>query len=296
MEIQTITKVYKVIRKLSENDDVEAYLCKEAHKVSKERYLILGLMGQNFSKKFVPYFMELSKKWQEGDFIDCFASKGGLRLVFSYHEYPSVQERMEQEFLLEERLEASRTMMERIVTWNLPCYLQYEGLNLDNVVISSALEVYFNFLLQEPELIESCRFMDMQERLADCLELLFAPELKEGICEQLTDFITELSQREYNGYMGIYRDYRVVYQALAQLKDSGKLKGESWLIKMWEALKKFGTKLYKILYWAVIAALVGLVIWQCLKPEKLPSSRVEFEQIGSLKLRDKSVYDEENLQ
>lgn len=297
MEIQTLARSYKVIRNLSDSSSqVEAYLCREAGKSSKEKYLILGLTGRNFSKRIVPYFMELSKKWKEGDFLDCFISKGGLRLVFQYHEYPNLRERLEQEFLLEERLEASRTMMERLVTWNLPYYLQYEGLNPDNVVVSQTSEIYFNFLLKEPEFMGSCKFTDVQERLADCFEILFAPELEEEACTLLTDFVTGLLEKEYTGYMGIYRDYRTLYQTLAELKDAGKLKGEDWLIKIWKSLKRFVRSIQKLLYWAVIAALAGILVWQILRPEEIPDSRVEFEQIGTLRIPRQPVYDEENPQ
>lgn len=294
MVIQTISKGYRVIKKLSESDQTQAYLCQEDQKNSKERYLVVGLTGRTFSKKIVPYFMELSSKKEKGDFLGCFTNKGGLWLVFRYYEYPRLSERMKEEFLPEERLEASRSMVERMVTCNLPHYLQYEGLNPDNVVVSDSLEVYFNFLLREPEFLGSCRITDVQQNLAACLEILFQPELEEKACGELEDFIGGLLEKEYTGYMGIYRDYRRLYDVLKERMAQGSLKGKGWLVNLWEALKGFLKGLRKVLYRVVIIGLIGLLIYQYFRPEPMPKSRVEFSRIGTLTIRQEPGNDEEN--
>lgn len=286
MVIQTISKQYRVIKKLSGSDQIEAYLCRSGDPLSNDRFLVMGLTGDALSKKIVPYFMEFSSRQDRGDFLDCFIQRGSLWLVFRYYEYPLLKERMEGEFLLEERLEASKTMMEWIVAHNLPHYLQYEALNPDNVTVSDASEVYFNYLLTEPEFLTACRMEDVQQNLAACFESLFAPELEEEVSAELSSFIKDLKEKEYAGYGGIFKDYRRLYEILIQHKEEGRLKSRGWLIRMWEKLKGFFARIRRILYWAVIVGLMGLLIYLYIKPEAMPASRVEYNQIGVLKIRE----------
>ncbi len=288
MVIQTISKRYQVIKTLSGSDLVEAWLCSGEQDNPEERYLIMGLTGKVLSKKIVPYFMEFSEKSQGGEFLDSFIQKGCLWLVFRYFEYPGLRQRMEGEFLLKERLEASRTMMERIISQNQPVYILYEALNPENVVVSDTSEVYFNYLLMEPEFLEVCRLIDVQVRLAECFEILFAPELKESISEELSWFIKGLREKQYSGYVEIYREYRALYETLEKKQQEGGLTYKGWLPGMWDKLKIFLRRIYKALYLLIIAGLIGLLIYTCLEPKVMPASRVEITQIGTLKILEET--------
>ena len=196
MVIQTISKRYRVIRKLEGSPLTESYLCSDDQGSGRERFLVMGLTGDTLSRKIIPYFMELSRQKQAGDFLEGFISRGCLWLVFRYYDYPSLPERLEGEFLLDERLEAARSLMDRILAQALPVYIQYEALRPDNVTVSDASEVYFNYLLHEPEYMELCGMQDVQLNLADCMETLFSRELEEDLSEELKAFIAGLREKE----------------------------------------------------------------------------------------------------
>ncbi len=285
MVIQTISKQYRVIRRLEGSHQIEAYLCSDDQGAVQGRFLVMGLTGNALSKKVIPYFMELSGHKQAGDFLEGFISRGCLWLVFRYYEYPTLAERIKGEFLLDERLEAARSLLDRILSQDLPCYLQYEALNPDNITVSDASEVYFNYLLHQLEYMELCRMEDVQEKLADCMEMLFSRELEEEISEELKEFIKGLRTRQYGGYTDIYRDFRSLYDILVKHKGEGRLKSRGWLVRMWEKFKKLAARLKKLLYAAVIIGLLGVLIYTYLKPEEMPAVRIEFSQIGTLKIK-----------
>lgn len=285
MVIQTISKTYKVIRTLSGSSQTEAYLCRDNQTVLDERYLVQGLTGSGLSREIVPYFMELSSRRETGDFLDCFTNKGSLWLVFRYFEYKTLDEKMEEPFLLAERLEASRTLMERMIAQNLPYYLQYEALNPDNLTISDACEVFYNYLLWEPELLNACGMDEVCERLAKFFERLFAMELEEEISDELTGFVNGLREKRYPGYIAVYRDYRELYDAMVKQQREGRLRPKGWLIRMWEKFKLFLKKLWRFLYVALIAGLVIYLIYLYVKPKDIPAGRIEFDQIGTLNLK-----------
>lgn len=286
MVIQTISKTYRVIRTLSGSSRTEAYLCRDNQTVSDERYLLQGLTGSGLSRKIVPYFMELSSRREAGDFLDCFTNRGSLWLVFCYFNYKTLDEKMEEPFLLAERLEASRTLMERMVAQNLPFYLQYEALNLDNLTVSDTCEVFYNYLLREPELLNGCGMDEVCVRLAEFFERLFAVELEEEMSGEMKTFVSGLREKRYPGYIAVYRDYRALYDVIAMQQSEGLLRPKGWLLRMWEKFKLFLKKLWRFLYVALIIGLVAYLIYLYVKPKDMPASRIEFNQIGTLNLKN----------
>lgn len=288
MVIQTLSKNYRVIRTLSGSRQTEAYLCRDDQTLSDERYMVQGLTGPELSRKIVPYFMELSSRSETSDFLDCFTSRGSLWLVFRYFEYPTLDVKMGEPFLQAERLEASRTLMERMLAQNLPYYLMYEALEPDNLVVSDTCELFYNYLLMEPERLESCGIEEVCGRLADCFEKLFAPELEEEISDELEEFIGSLRNYAYSGYLAIYRDYRKLYDILLKQQSEGQLKPKGWLVRLWEKFKLLLKKMKTILYVALIIGLVGYLIYLYVKPKDMPVSRIEFNQIGTLILQSEA--------
>lgn len=285
MVIQTITKTYKVIRALSGSSQTEAYLCKDNQTASDERYLVQGLTGSGLSRKIVPYFMELSSRREAGDFLDCFTNKGSLWLVFRYFEYKTLDEKMDEQFPLVERLLASRTLMERMITQNLPHYLQYEALNMENLTVSDACEIFYNYQLREPELLNACGMEEVCMRLAKFFERLFALELEEEVSDELKAFIDGLIEKRYPGYISVYRDYRAFYEEFVRRQREGLVRPRGWLLRMWEKFKLFLKKLFRILYIALLVGLVVLLVYICVKPKAIPTGRIEFNRIGTLDLR-----------
>lgn len=284
MVIQTISKRYKVIQTLLAGKELEAYLCRDADTAGEERFLILGLTGDGLSKNMIPYFMELSRKREASDFLDCFIKNGSLWLVFPYFAYTPLAEKMKEPFLQSERLEASRTLMERILSQNLPWYLQYEALAMDNLTVSDTCEVYCNYLLRETQLFETCHLENVCSRLADIFKVLFSWELEEQTSRELELFIKGLRECSYGSYTEIYRDYKALYEILVKLQSEGQLKPRGWLLRMWERFKVFLKKLKRILSIALLVGLVGFLLYVCIKPADLPAGRLEFDKIGTLEL------------
>lgn len=291
MVIQTISKNYRVIMTFSGSSQVEAYLCSDDQVASAERYLVLGLTGKELSRKLVPYFMELASRKETSDLLDCFTRAGSLWLAFRYYDCQLLLHHPERSFSQRERLEASRSLMERIMVTNLPCYLQYEVLNPDNLVVSDANEVFFNYLLMEPQLFNTCTMNEVKERLAECFEILFAPELEADVSTELPAFIEGLKTKEYSGYLAVYRDYRGFYDLFLKLQEEGRLSSRGWLIWMWEYLKKLLKQLGKLLYLAIIAGLFIYLIYLNVRKPEVPAGQFTFDQIGTFKIN--SGQDEE---
>ncbi|MFR5601856.1 MAG: hypothetical protein ACLTKI_05630 [Lachnospiraceae bacterium] len=297
MVIQTISKQYKIIQTLVAGKELEAYLCVDESKADDGQFLLLGLTGSGLSKNMVPYFLELSSRKEKGDFLDCFTSKGNLWLVFAHHSYTPLLEKMKEPFLQSERLEASKSLMEKMLAQNLPYYLQYEALDFDNLSVSQSCEVYFNYLLKKPELFEFCRLEDVCGRLAGVFGELFSWELEEETSKELVSFIQDLNEKSFHSYTEVYREYTKLYEQLVKLQQEGSLKPKGWLVRLWERLKRLLKRLWQLLYIALLIGLVVFLIYTCVKPADLPAGRVEFDRIGTLDLKNSeetSTQNEEN--
>lgn len=285
MVIRTISQRYQVIRRLFGSNQVKGYVCQEEKDPSKKRYLLVKVIKPGLSKRMLPYFMELNDRQDKGDFLNYFISKRSLWIVFRYYEHSLLHDKMRSNIRLKERLEVSRTMMEQILIQDLPYYLQYEALNPKNTVISDVPEVHFNFLLIDTEMLEKCDMTDVQKRLADSMEILFEPELKIDAIPQLKHFVKGLQEKDYSEYSQIYRDYRRLYEFLAPIADEELPEKKSLLLRPWEHFKKNVNVLKRVLYMAVIVALVGMIVYAFVKPETMSDNKVQFNQIGTLRIQ-----------
>ena len=114
--------------------------------------------------------------------------------------------------------------MERILSQNLPWYLQYEALAMDNLTVSDTCEVYCNYLLRETQLFETCHLENVCSRLADIFKVLFSWELEEQTSRELELFIKGLRECSYGSYTEIYRDYKALYEILVKLQSERPVK------------------------------------------------------------------------
>ena len=179
-------------------------------------------------------------------------------------------------------------MAEQVLIQNLPCYLQYEALNPKNIVVSDVSEVHFNFLLLNTEKFGKCNLADVQMRLAESMKVLFKPELKKDAMPKLKDFVEGLQEKDYLSYSQIFGDYRRLYEFMVPLADEALPDKGSLLLRLWEQFKRCSNVLKRVLYTTVIAVLIGMIIYIIIKPETVSNDKVQFDQIGTLKIQQEN--------
>ncbi len=285
MIIETISQRYRVVRRPACDSRIEAYICVREGCPPEQMYLLLGLTGTGLPKGLNAYFLKLAEGGERDGGPECFTRNGCLWLVFPYRDELSLSEKAEKDLPLRERLEIGRSLMEQMVRERFPAYLLYEALRPDNVAVSDVPEVFFNFLLTEPDEYECCGLLQVQRRLAGCLALLFTPELEEGLVPELEDFIRELAEEEEEGYFAIYRRYLKLYNRMKDLLAAGELRKKPLVLRIWKKIRGSFTYLKKVLAVAVVAALAAVLVWLIRNPKQADEGHIPFIRIGTLGIR-----------
>lgn len=91
------------------------------------------------------------------DFKGCFVDGAYFCMAMEYHEGMTLGQRLEREnSALEERLEVMHKLLEKAVLLKLPWYFFWDALDPAQVVVSSSLEVEFNYRLRELGRLSVC--------------------------------------------------------------------------------------------------------------------------------------------
>lgn len=300
MVIRTMKENYSVIKTLEGSSKLRAYLCCREEKPQEETFLVMAPNGQELSRKFLIYFMDLAQSRSAVDFVECFTKEGVVWVVFRYYGGTPFEEVFAEEYnssragngcaeLPEERLCVGRSLMEQLFAQKLLPYLQYEATDLRNITVDESLCVHVNYLLYEPDLLEDDLFPLVLERLAICLQRLFAEELEDEVSKELYDYINMLRQNAFSEGTAVYRAYRRLEEQLRQDAAEGKLKPKGWLVRMWQKLIRVLEGFVKLLYAALLAGLLGLLIYVCIMPETAPEERNMVQSIGTLKITEYST-------
>lgn len=284
MIIQTLDKAYEVIKKFEETSDHAVYLCRIPGDAEEHLYLVTAFHSEQIPREHVIYFMDLSVRQETEDLEACFLKNGFLYLVFRHVEEEKLRGKLDGGGLpVAERLEASRSLMEQLVQKNLPEYLLYEALSSENVRESSDGTVSLTYFLKETRLIGQDLMPEICGRLAGWQEALFTREITGGTAEPMQRFVENLRAGKYHSYAEIYRRYKPVYEKMRDQAASNGLQPETFWIKLWKRLKKCGKWLRRLLYTAVLVALLAYLIYTILVPEE-SGTPVPFQQIGDVEL------------
>lgn len=282
MIIQTLDKAYEVIKKFEENPEHAVYLCRMPGDAEERSYLVTAFNSEQVPRENVIYFMELAVKQETEDYEECFLKNGFLYLVFRYIDEKKLRNELGEERLpAAERLVISRSLMDQIVRKNLPDYLLYEALSSENVGVAGDGSVCFNYFLKETGQIGKALFPEICGRLAGWQEALFSREIEGGAAEPMQKFVESLRNGKFHSFAEIYRRYQAVYEKMKEKAATDGLQPETFLIKLWKRLKKVGKWLRVLLFAAVLAALLGYLIYTLLVPEE-GATPVPFQQIGEV--------------
>lgn len=284
MIIRTIKGTYSVLMTLSGSRDIRAYLCIREGEAADGKFLLMKPVRQELSKKMLVYFMELSGQRRIGDFVEAFAKDGVVWAVFRWHEGTPLSETAEHEER-NARLLMKNELVLRLLAGELPPYLQYEAADARNLVVDTDGTVQINYLLFEPELMESADFTQVQKRLAGDLKQLFAREIKMGKPQSLVDLIGRMEAGNYADETGLLRELRRLDADFLQEEETGGFAAEGYLARVWKRLLRFGEASVRILYGLLVAGLLGLLVYVCIAPERAPADRMRFNGIGTLKIQ-----------
>lgn len=310
MRVRTPEGDYQVIRVLQEDLSIRYYLAGSGERMTGQKsaaaqwkkgplYLLVEMVNPVLSKEMLESFMELKNsryRPRDSGFVTCFAKEGNLWAVFRYHMGVPFAERAGQITSCEERLHVWDSLLTQIFFQELPPYLQFEAVNPANLVMDEERSVHVNYLLRDSDRRSDAFFPEIQQRLSESFQALFARETAvKG--SAAADYAERLSRAEFSDAVSLYRGFREMQKQLReQMKEQaggqmneqpggqGIRTREGVLVKLWGMLFFHAHIAVKCLYFFLVAALWAVFVMLCIRPQTAPEQRSRISSIGTVEI------------
>ncbi|MDR0469832.1 MAG: hypothetical protein LBH09_07665 [Peptococcaceae bacterium] len=285
MLIQTLNRRFEVIVVLRTGHDSDVYVCRDLWEEKERKYLLAAIKNPDLVYRCIPYFSKQADNRPFKDFVECFSRDGLFYVVFAYYAKPLLKAKFGEElYFLNERLEIGKNLLSRIILQQMPPAILYEALQDRNLLLDEALQVYFNYILEEIPAYGQISLDRVQIELGRIFRFLLRQELDTQVMEGLRDFIDDLEQCRYTSYMDIYEAYDILYDRLRELQDIGELNPRNFLFRCWEWIKKMFSFLRPVLAGVVLITALGFLIYTVTNPTTTPGSgSSSIEAIGTVK-------------
>lgn len=306
MRVRTPEGAYQVIRVLKEDLSIRFYLAGSGERMTGQNsaaaqwkkgplYLLLEIVNPALSREMLVPFMELKNsgyRTRDSGFVTCFAKEGNLWAVFRYHMGAPITEWAGQIASCEERLHVWDSLLTQIFFQELPAYLQFEAVNPANLVMDEECSVHVNYLLRDSDRRGDALFPEIQQRLSESFQVLFASEtaLKGSAA---ADYAERLSRAEFVDGTSLYRGFREMQKRLREQKKEqlneqacgqGIRAQEGVLVKLWGMLFSHAHMAGKCLYFLLVAALWAVFVLLCIRPQTAPEQRSRISSIGTVEI------------
>lgn len=288
MLIQTLKRDFIVLRMLKSTRDLDIAVCRDLLEQNGQKYLVITLKNPDLIYRTLPFFTELKQSTSFQDFRECFAQDGQFYMVFSYYDKPLLAEKYPSgSYALTERLEIGKSLLSRMVLQNMPPSLQYEALQQRNLLLDDALQVWFNYQLEEIPAYPSLTGARVQVELARIFRELMSREIATKVSEELLDFLDRLDAGTFEKYLDIYQAYDKVYVLLTTLQETGEIEPKSFLFRLWERIKGLMKYVKPVLAGIVLVTALGYLMYTFIYPPKTAGASgapVFIEKIGTVEI------------
>lgn len=293
MRIQTLNRSYEVLQKMEDGQKYEIIIARDPDRPENGKCLLVVLKTEKDIHRFIPFCAEQKQNLPLEDFLDYFPKDGFLYLVFRYRECRTWEGRIREGMTRKERLQAGRSLLQRIVILHLPYYLQMEVLSGNNLLIDDSGTVYFNYILQEPDRVDTVREEEVWIRLLNRLKEIFAPELEDRCCPPLEELMNRIGRGEYRNILALLRDYEEAAAQLEKMEEENALRPRKFGFRLWEKIKG----LLRYVKYVLLAAVLGAMLWYLVYTIRHPSYQsgeaLDCKSIGTLEIITEDAEQEE---
>lgn len=285
MRIQTLEKTYTVIKYCYADDHLVRYLCREEGK--KQIYSMVCIKDKMWIRGVTKFLMEQMENSHFTDFISCFFSEECLYVLMKYREGMTLTKMLqEMQGGLKVRMVTGKNILEKILLLSMPDYFLQDCLRGERIKVSPALEIEFQYELDNIYQFESCDFCHVQACLGRIFQELFQWEIKKDVFPPVRHFCHNLCRGEYRDILEIYEAYQELCRYMEEIPPEKRKQPRTWEFRVWEKIHRKIASLKKICGIVLLMlALIFLVytVYQTVCPG---GEKQIFTSIGTLKIRE----------
>lgn len=287
MVINTLRHNYYVIHKLADDKDFETFLCSEQDSEASQRYSVARLKDKELTYKLITVFTELMKNSAFEDYYECFSKDGYLYLVFTHHAEPLLINKLKNERCeLKERLEIGKRLLERVILLDMPDFILCDALADHNVMVSSSLEVQFNYILSDIGQFDKIGIREIGHRLWALYSHLFEYELSLEASADIKGFIDYLQGQQYQSIFNVYEKYEKLYEKLNGMNKLESIKPNTFLFRLWERIKGLAKYIKPVVSVIVVLLIAAYLIYTILHKKVDAALVSNFDRIGTVTIEE----------
>ncbi len=285
MVIKTLDKTYTVIRELLGQFSIDRYVCREDE--TEELATLVCIRDKDVIRQTVDFLMQQQKNHKFADLKECFFFEGSLYSAFAFKEGRAVSDvLMDSECSLEQRLKMTRSVLEKLMLLAMPDYFMWDALDRTHVFFTDGLEVFFQFGFWKIQEYGRFDFKMVQSHFAVLFELIFSEELVRQSIPLLADFLQDTRQAVFADLPELFTAYdRMEKDVLAEPEEE-RMMPKTWPFRLWDRIKGYIPTVKKAAMAVLLLAAVLFLIWSFRESMNQGGQKVQFEQIGTVDIKD----------
>lgn len=282
MIIQNRDRAYGVLQKF-DSVKTDQFLCREV-KGGQERDCRIAAVPLGGGAGLIPYLDSLVRAGTFQDLLEYFMDTETLYIVTAASRFPSLEEKMAGESCgLSERLAIGRNLLTALLLTGADSFFCRAALGTDRICVSPALEIGFQYDLEEIRDYDACSFNDAAVQLASVFSFLFRRELGLMAFPEMEEMIGKLKGGDFPGLLEVYGWFQPVCDAWMG-KAEQSLQPESLGFRLWEQAKKFGWLVAAGVKLGLVAAAAAYLAFTVAELRGEPAQQQNFTEIGTLKV------------
>ena len=290
MVIENFNKVYTVVQQNSAELHKDVYICRNQE--DNQLYTIIRIKDKRMIKKIIEFICEQKNNTKFSDFIETFACKEEFYSVFTYSRGMSLEKRLKQICSLEERMEIGKRLLERMVLYELPFYFQCQCLKMENIIVTDALEVRFQYTLDKVEDYDSCTNQTASAYLYLALKSLFVKELKNNVIDPMKEFLKDVQRNEKMNYLEIYQAYCSVCEEIKKIPKEEMQTPKHMLFRFWEKVKNCRKVIKGAMMTFIFIGVLIYMLYSIYMSLQVKGYEKHFETIGTVQIENDGLEEE----
>ena len=291
MIIETYDKTYTVVRHNASGLKKEIYVCR--NKEDKQLYTVICIKDKKVTNRIIEFICKQKNNKKFSDLIDNFVYKEDLHVVFTYAEGMSLEKYLKQKCTLEERLEIGKKLLEKLVLYEIPFYFQCQCLKIENIFLTDAMDIKFQYTLEDIEEYASYKGQTARAYLYQILKILFNKELKDKVIEPMQEFLKMLQREEEMEYLKIYQAYCEVCEKIKKIPKEEIQTPKGRIFYFWQKIKSMRGIIKGSLMALIFICVFGYMIYSIFMSFKIKGYERHFKEIGTVQIEDDGLEDKE---
>jgi hypothetical protein len=288
MIFESQDNIYEVIRLVERKETYDTYLCRSG----KKEYLIFQGKDESLQRSCCRLFLETIQQNKCDGLCEIFSGGDSFFFVFVYHPLDfSLSDCFAhmQEMSFSKKMDFLKRMLSALCVLEIPVSIACDLFLHGNIGIASDGTEQACYKLKELEYYENFGMNHFAVIFADCMDKLFAGEMKKKQFQELADYRKKLEESSPEDFVEFYESFCQMQKNLEEKLAASKYREGILPAKGIEKLKMILNVVKKILILLILLAAVGVLLWS-LRGESSKKGGI-YSSIGDVTIQE---YQEES--